>query len=310
MPDLSNVLITYKVRINGVIATALLDTGAQKDFINKAFTNRHNIKTSYQYRMANGLRQDASHEVIDASINLKGFVTTCSPPVTASGQFDLILGMPWLTNVQPVIDFKTKDATVTLDNGDSFTTTADLKIPTAEEHIASLNAVEFARSARRGVDFFLGWLQPQETTTVALNNLNTEFEGRTSLTTETPSPWSRPDIPLTAEGLPVQPPTLETDAERDHRLTDALATLKFPGCASPKDKSMIQDTLESYRDVLRGMPSCYVPPHRPGVALKSQVQRASEARARDSARIKQLMRDKNELTTSQIAHGADELRAP
>ena len=40
------------------------------------------------------------------------------------------------------------------------------------------------------------------------------------------------------------------------------------------------------------------------------LKRASEARARERARIKQLMRDKNELTTSQIAHGADELRAP
>jgi hypothetical protein len=35
MPDLSNILITYKVNINGIPATALLDTGAQLDFINK-----------------------------------------------------------------------------------------------------------------------------------------------------------------------------------------------------------------------------------------------------------------------------------
>jgi hypothetical protein len=190
--------------------------------------------------MANGLRQDASHKYLDASIDIQGFMTSCSPTVTALGQYELILGMPWLTDVQPIIDFATKDATVQLDNGDFFTIKADLKIPTEDWHIASLNAAEFARSARRGVDFFLGWMQPQETAPRALNSLTTEFSGSTTLTSETPSPWSRTEgISLIAEGLPVQPPTLETRAERDHRFTDALANLKFPGCASPTDKTKI-----------------------------------------------------------------------
>lgn len=76
--------------------------------------------------MANGLRQDASHTLVNADINIQGFSTTFSPTVTALGQFDLILGMPWLTDVQPRIDFATKDATVTLDNGDEFTLQAKL----------------------------------------------------------------------------------------------------------------------------------------------------------------------------------------
>ena len=37
MPDLPNVLITNKVKINGITSTALLDTRAQLDFINTAF---------------------------------------------------------------------------------------------------------------------------------------------------------------------------------------------------------------------------------------------------------------------------------
>jgi hypothetical protein len=216
--------------------------------------------------MANGLRHDASHKLLDAAINIQGFMTDCSPTIMALGQHDLILGMSWLTDVQPVIDFATKDATVQLDNGESFTIKADLKVPTEDRHIASLNAVEFSRSAQRGVDFFLGWIQPQDILPLALNSLTTKFPGRSTLTSETPSLWSRTEgIPFTAEGLPVQPPTLETDAEPDHRFTNALATLKFPRCASPTDKTKIHDTLESYRDVLRGMPSGFIPPHRPGV---------------------------------------------
>ena len=181
--------------------------------------------------------------------------------------------MPWLTDIRPTINFATKDATVTLDTGATFTLQANLRTPTEEDHIASLNAIDFARSARRGVDFFLGWMQPQETPPSALNSLTTEPYGRSTLnTTEAPSPWSRTEgIPLTAEGLPVLPPTLETDAERDHRFTTALAALNFPGCASPTDKSTIRDTLESYRDVLRGMPSGFIPPHRPGVDHKIPI---------------------------------------
>jgi hypothetical protein len=115
-------------------------------------------------------------------------MTSCSPTVTALGQYDLILGMPWLTDVQPIINFATKDATVQLDNGDFYTIKADLKILTEDRQIASLNAVEFAISAQRGVDIFLGWMQPQETTPGALNSLTTEFSGSTTLTSETPSP--------------------------------------------------------------------------------------------------------------------------
>lgn len=117
------------------------------------------------------------------------------------------------------------------------------------------------------MDFFLGWITPEETSPAefTLNGLTTG-SGDTASTSETPSPWSKTEgIPLTAEGLPVQPPTLETDSERDQRFTDALAALNFPGRKEPADKKLIHDTLESYRDVLRGMPSGYLPPHRDNV---------------------------------------------
>ena len=39
------------------------------------------------------------------------------------------------------------------------------------------------------------------------------------------------------------------------------------------------------------------------------LRQATAARSRDRARIEQLMRDKNALTASQMAQGADELRA-
>mgnify|MGYP002174493588 CR=1 FL=1 len=137
-------------KINRITTTALLDTGAQLDFNNTAFTDKHNIptiKTSDHYvKMANGLRQDASHKLQDATIDTQGFESSCSPAVTYLGQFDLILGMPWLTDIRPTIDFA-NDATVTLNNGDIFTLNANLRTSTEAEHNASLNAIDFARSA-------------------------------------------------------------------------------------------------------------------------------------------------------------------
>ncbi len=144
--------------INGKTSIALLDTGAQKAFLNKRFTDRHKVhtvKTSDMYvRMANGSRQDASHIARDIDINIQGFRTSCTPTVTDLGHFDLILGMPWLTRVNPSINFKTKDATVTLPDGSTFTLHANLKVATEETHIASLTTKEFAKSVKRGVDFF------------------------------------------------------------------------------------------------------------------------------------------------------------
>jgi hypothetical protein len=169
LPDLSNVLITYRININGVDAIALLDTGAQKDFLNKRFTDRnklHTVKTSDLYvRMANGSRQVSNHIARDIDIDIQSSRTTFSPTVAKWGYFDLILDIPWLTQVQPLIDFKTKDATVTLPDGSSYTVLANLKVATGETHIASLTTKDFAKSVKRGVDFFFGWIQPSATST-------------------------------------------------------------------------------------------------------------------------------------------------
>jgi hypothetical protein len=167
--DLSNVLITYQQQLNGVNAKALLDTGAQKDFINKRFTDKSNkitIKTSNSYvRMANGDKHDASHVAQNINIDIHGFYTTASPTVTALRHFDLILGMPWLTRWNPHINFRTKDASVTLPDGRICTLKADMKVATGETHIVSLTSKDFDKSVKRGVDSFLGWIKPTETTT-------------------------------------------------------------------------------------------------------------------------------------------------
>jgi hypothetical protein len=92
--------------------------------------------------MANGSRRDASHIARYIDIDIQGFRTTCSPTVTELKHFDLILGMPWLTRVQPLIDFPTKNSSVTLPDGTTYTLQATLKVATGETHIAHLTTKE------------------------------------------------------------------------------------------------------------------------------------------------------------------------
>jgi hypothetical protein len=58
---------------------------------------------------------------------------------------------------------------------------------------------------------------------------------------------------------------METNDERDIRFDKAFGELKLPACTTPEDRQKILDTIVEHKDVLRGMPTAYVPPLRPGV---------------------------------------------
>jgi hypothetical protein len=71
IPDLRNVLITHTVTLNGISATALIDSGAQEDFIDTNFVLAYNMATTTTscrryVSLANGTRQDAGATLRDA----------------------------------------------------------------------------------------------------------------------------------------------------------------------------------------------------------------------------------------------------
>jgi hypothetical protein len=114
IPDLSNVLITHKVLINGIQATTLIDSGAQENFVDTHFVLAYNMpsSTSSHQRyvsLANSTRQDASATLTYATMVLTArpeegshlFEDIINPTVTALGRYDLILGKPWLTKSTP-----------------------------------------------------------------------------------------------------------------------------------------------------------------------------------------------------------------
>jgi hypothetical protein len=117
IPDLRSVLITHTVILNGISATALIDSGAQEDFVDTNFVLAYNMATTttslIRYvSLANGTRHDASATLIDArkvmttrpEVGNLIVEDTISPTLTSLGRYDLILGKPWLTRVNPQPD--------------------------------------------------------------------------------------------------------------------------------------------------------------------------------------------------------------
>jgi hypothetical protein len=58
---------------------------------------------------------------------------------------------------------------------------------------------------------------------------------------------------------------METNDEGDIRSDKAFGELKLPACTTPEDRQEILDTIMEYKVVLRGTPTGYVSPLRPGV---------------------------------------------
>jgi hypothetical protein len=288
IPHLRNVLITHIVTLNEISATALIDSGAQEDFVDTKFVLAYNMATTTTslkryVSLANGTRQDVSATLRDARMVMTTrpeegslrFEDTISPTVTTLGRYDLILGKPWLTRINPQPDWTFNTLRISLLDGKEGIFHGTITTPTNESLVAHLDFELFNQAVDEGVDHFHGWLRPVSAYNMTLYGLTLNaIPISDPLPSETSSPPPAPlDPPWPNRGsthrivdsLPVQPPTMETNDERDVRLDKSFGELKLPACTTPEDRQKILDTILEHKDVLRGMPTAYVPPLRPGV---------------------------------------------
>ena len=112
--DLHHQLFTVKVPLNGVEATLLIDSGASRNFVSPHFLKRHgrlkpvNLPQPLLVRLADGSVSPAPQELHDTSVLLTPtFTYTCSFVVTPLQGYDGILGKPFLTSINPAIDWTT-----------------------------------------------------------------------------------------------------------------------------------------------------------------------------------------------------------
>lgn len=105
-------LLTFIGAINGHPARILIDGGAEGNVISSSFTRKHSIPlhscSPIPVILPDGSSSITSH---DAPITLERdtYSESLRPIVYNLQKYDLILGKPWLTNINPAINWKNND---------------------------------------------------------------------------------------------------------------------------------------------------------------------------------------------------------
>ena len=108
LPDLPRVLVTFTVSVCGVECKCLIDSGASEDFIDRNLVTAVSLQAVHgaekrKVKLANGTMQDASFKCSGVGVRFvsSGYVCDRDFLVTPLGSYGLILGKPWLTQVNP-----------------------------------------------------------------------------------------------------------------------------------------------------------------------------------------------------------------
>jgi transposase InsO family protein len=114
-------LILLEGNVNSYYARILIDCGASHNFISEDFVKNHHLQTSCITRVsvtvANGIISYIDQALVNFELKLGNFddkITSAYVfPVKSDANYDLILGLPWLFNNNPHIDWQTRVITIT-----------------------------------------------------------------------------------------------------------------------------------------------------------------------------------------------------
>lgn len=136
----------------GKQALCLIDCGATKNYMDSKFQKKAGVDgaavLSGKVKLANGSEQSVSHVVPKARVQVGEYKDTLKCYVTdLGGQYDLILGMPWLKRHNPKIDWDTRTVTFS-HRGCEHTWESDTAEGCADK-IDLLSAMQFKRVVRK-----------------------------------------------------------------------------------------------------------------------------------------------------------------
>jgi hypothetical protein len=132
--------------------------------------------------LTNGTRQDASATLRDARMVMTTrpeegylrFEDTISPTVTTLGRYNLILGEPWLTRINPQPDWTFNALRICLHDGTQGIFHGTMTTSTHESLVAHLSFALFNQAVDEGVDRFHCWLRPDSAQNMALYGIPLE----------------------------------------------------------------------------------------------------------------------------------------
>ena len=242
LPDLRKVLVTFDAIIKGQQTTCLIDSGATDDFIDRGLVTQFDLSTvkagKRVVKLGDGSKQDASFVAGGVSVQL-GQQYNCvrNFRVTPLGQYGIILGKPWLTDLNPLIDWRTN--TLTFDvNGSQVVLQGKVKGGGETVQVAQLSAMQLKRAVPSAMECFVG------TISQVLDD---------------------PD-----EDAPRAAPARLDDQVRQAKFDEALKSMETPGFTG-ENRVKFEELARSYGDVLKGMPKDFMPPSR-SFDLKIELQ--------------------------------------
>ncbi|XP_073304523.1 uncharacterized protein [Primulina huaijiensis] len=123
--ELDTTLITGRILLMGVATYALLDSGATHSFMSESFVKRleilpEEVELGFRVTVPSGEHMISTSMVKDAELKLKKNVVRADLIVLPMHEFDIILGMDWLTMNGVTIDFQQMSVSIRPPNGKSF----------------------------------------------------------------------------------------------------------------------------------------------------------------------------------------------
>ena len=163
--------------MNGQIAIFLVDSGSSGDFISQSFIEKFGISSSplseqQQITLADGTKQSALGIARATRIQIANYDDCFDLTVLPISGYDVILGMPWLEQVNPIIHWREKRIEFNK-NGMQHEIT-----PTMAVQLMSLAEAKLAARKKEIETAYLGFLHshPRASLRMHLNHLSSEYE--------------------------------------------------------------------------------------------------------------------------------------
>ena len=103
-------LLTFNCLVSGFPARVLIDGGAEGNVISTSFQTKHKLQRTtispIPILLPNGSSSITNHTV-PITIERKGYTDSLNPILYPLKKYDLILGKPWLTHINPQINWRT-----------------------------------------------------------------------------------------------------------------------------------------------------------------------------------------------------------
>jgi len=103
-------LLTFAGKLHGRPVKVLVDCGASSNFVSTTFVAQHGLETvpankPFVVRLADGQRQACAEALPKSSLHIRRYKDKLDLHILPIKNFDVILGMPWLRQYKPYIDW-------------------------------------------------------------------------------------------------------------------------------------------------------------------------------------------------------------